>query len=138
MIRTTVLAVACLLPTTVQSQELLTLDCSFTTTHVVRQESGKAEETTPVAGDSVSMTFSGFDPQTQTVMVVGNQGASKANYMVSDTHLMIVEITDAGNIMVTSIEAPRNRRTVSGVHTRNTWIGPGASISTMTGPCAVR
>jgi hypothetical protein len=40
-------------------------------------------------------------------MVVGDQGTSKAKYDLNDKRLMILEFTDAGNVMVTSIEAQR-------------------------------
>jgi hypothetical protein len=71
-------------------------------------------------------------------MIVGNEGTSKARYDLNDQRLMILEFTDTGNVTVTSIETPKASPVVAGVHTRNTWLGSKALISTMAGRCTVR
>ena len=122
-------------------EEDLTLDCefttTFTTTHVLQLEDGKVEKVDP-SDDGLRVTFTGFAPRSKSVTVVGDPGTSSAKYDLNDQRLMILEFTDTGNVMVTSIEAPTTPPVVAGVHTRNTWMGSKALISTMGGRCMMR
>jgi len=118
-------------------EEDMILDCDFTTTHVLRLEDGKVEKLPP-SGDGLTVTFTGFDPRLKSVMVVGALGTSSAKYDLNEKRLIILEFTDTENVMVTSIEAPTKPPAVAGVHTRHTWIGTKALISTMDGHCVVR
>jgi hypothetical protein len=77
------------------------------------------------SGDSFTVTF-------------GEQGDATAKYDLSEKRLMILEFTDTGNVMMTSIEAPIAPPVVAGIHTRHTWLGSKALISTMSGHCIVR
>jgi hypothetical protein len=77
-------------------------------------------------------------PKKGTAMLVGNLGSSPVHFWLDDEKLMLLQITETGNMTLTSMNSPKNGKPVGAAHSRHMWIMGQALISQWAGTCKLR
>ncbi len=73
------------------------------------------------------------DLPNESAYMLGNKGSSKVEIIQATDHMSFIELTDAGNIMTTTIDEKKNS-----VHSRNTVIGGELVPSQYYGTCTYK
>jgi hypothetical protein len=115
--------------------ESWTFDCKFEQVFVSEISNGR--HSVIKNGAPLNMTFTGFDAKGK-ALLVGNAGAVPVNYLVADQKLSLIQVTDTGNITITSIGMPGDGPAQPSTHSRHMWIGKSAVITHLLGFCHLR
>lgn len=112
------------------------LVCDFTAQHVGALEPGYTRQKPT---DKLSFTFAALDALKSSAQIIGNAGAAQVIYLDRFPRIQFIEITDAGNIAVTSVFAFSTDQPLPAVHSRHmSFGGKSAVVSQYVGTCTPR
>ncbi len=117
--------------------DTITLDCAFmpqSTIDIAKgvMTKGNSEK------KSISFTISGLDEKNGRAIMVGDAGSTPLQFFSDTMRWVFVEITQTGNVMVTSMTAPSASGETIAVHSRHAWILGSGLISQWVGTCESR
>jgi len=115
--------------------EPLAFVCKFTWALTLEHKEHWSEE----AKDQVfEFTLAGLDPQRGEAQMIGNAGAAKVHYSSGTYTWNFVEVTGAGNVMLTTVFKKGPGQSYPAVHTRHTALGSEPLPSLNSGTCLLR
>lgn len=119
------------------SLETTTLDCVFEHQSTIDIKEGKPTEDD---GDEERLftTFTGFNESDGSATMVGNAGSTPLTFFSNKSRWVFVEVTQSGNVMVTSMMVPSATGETYAVHSRHAWLLDTGLISQWGGLCKVR
>jgi hypothetical protein len=114
--------------------------CEFTSRHSGTLKPAYVQERGQGAGHGLSITFASVDLTKGTAQMVGNAGAAPVTVLANEGRMHFVEVTDAGNLSVTSVFVlSRSGEQLPAVHSRHmALLGASAVVSQYTGTCTPR
>ena len=120
-----------------EAQELWSIDCELSSRHLllIAQGSVKSERDT---SKPFLLTFTNFDARNGTATLVGNAGAVPISYSLDDRKLVLLQVTDTGNMTLTTMNRPERGKPIAAVHSRHIWIFGEGVISQWAGDCRLR
>jgi hypothetical protein len=117
--------------------DTITLDCVFKAQNTVVIKDGKlGTDNSPEK--PMSFTITGLNEKDNAAIMVGNAGSTPLTFRGDNTRWVFVELTQAGNAMVTSMTVPSASGKTYAVHSRHAWILGAGLISQWAGTCNVR
>jgi hypothetical protein len=123
----------------VQARNLntITLDCAFEHQNTINIRAGKpSKDDAPQA--PLLTTITGLDAKASRATMVGNQGSTPLTFFSDGFRWIFVEVTDSGNVAVTSMLDASTSGEAYAVHTRHMWLLDNGIISQWAGTCKVR
>jgi hypothetical protein len=114
-----------------------TLDCAFEhqNTIDIRKDQHTKDD---AAQKPMTMTFTGMNEKEMSATLVGNLGSSPLMFFSNPMRWVFVEVTPAGNVMVTSMMVPAASGETYAVHSRHAWLLDSGLISQWAGTCRAR
>jgi len=117
--------------------DTVTLDCIFEHQSTIHIREGK-----PTGDDSAQKplltTFTGLNESDGSATMVGNAGSTPLVFFSDGLRWVFVELTQSGNVMVTSMMVPPASGETYAVHSRHAWLLDSGLISQWGGTCKVR
>ncbi len=115
----------------------ITLDCVFKAQNTIVIEDGKLR-TDNSPEKPMSFTITGLNEKDSRAMMVGNAGSTPLHFSSNGTRWVFVELTQAGNAMITSMAVLSASGETNAVHSRHAWILGVGLISQWAGTCKAR
>ena len=110
--------------------------CEFTSRHSANFDPRYQPNKT---GERLALTFASIDVAARSAQLIGNAGAATVTLFASEGKLNFVEVTDGGNITMTSVFAlVPSGDPMPAVHSRHMMMLGMALVSQFTGSCAPR
>lgn len=115
--------------------QFITLDCLFRGALMTTSEQGKL--TTTVPKDALAITFSNFDYDKHTALMIGNAGSDEVSFIPSMKKAVLVQFSQTGNGFMTSVSEPAGGKAIA-FHSRHSWMIGSPIISEYQADCKVR
>jgi hypothetical protein len=97
----------------------------------------KGKLTTRVPDDTLSITFSNFNYDKHTAMMIGNAGSDEVSFVPSSKKAVLVQFSATGNGFMTSISDPVGGKAIA-FHSRHSWLFGEPLVSEYQADCKVR